>query len=396
MLTRNRRWLFSVLVLVVVAVASSWTQDGVTLRVGDPAPQFHAEVFGQPGDVFDLAAFRGRVVVLDFWATWCSPCVASIPHLNDLVGRFAGKGVAFVAVTDDEEDRLTRFLKDKPIKGTVIRDREGELFKRFGVVGRPHTVVIGPSGDIAAITLPESVTEQALNVFLASGTANFEAKEIKAENVDWDNEEIEWKDGAKPDLQVIIKPIRVATSAVYYRPGSNRLTADGVTLQVLLPIAYSTDDLHVDWRRRHPENTYRVSVIVPRGQEPALLSLLQAGISAHSGIVTRWEEREMDVYLLKITPEAKPFTPSVVGDGKEVFYSMRGKSHAVRQPMSMLVTDLTNHLRRIVIDETGLVGRYDWDLPYQPGQPDVIIRSLGKLGLEVVVARRSVKMLVVE
>jgi len=115
------------LAMAIVLTVSAFVlvQERATLITGAPAPPFPADVFAQPGRVFDLGESRGGVVVLDFWATWCSPGVASIPHWNSLVDTFAGSRVTFVAVTDDDEDRLTQFLKTKPIKGIVVRDKTG-------------------------------------------------------------------------------------------------------------------------------------------------------------------------------------------------------------------------------------------------------------------------------
>jgi uncharacterized protein (TIGR03435 family) len=74
---------------------------------------------------------------------------------------------------------------------------------------------------------------------------------------------------------------------------------------------------------------------------------------------------------------------------------MRGSSAAVSQPASQLVSFLTNCLSKLVVDETGLTGKYDWNLPCQPGQPEISIRAAGAIGLELVPARRAIRMLVV-
>ncbi len=382
------------LALTLFVSMGASAQGGATLKVGAPAPPLRATVFAQPGHVLDLGELRGNVVVLEFWATWCGPCIAAIPHWNEMADKFAGKPVTFVSITDDEEERLRQFLATKPIKGSVVRDPSGELFKTFGVVGRPHTIVVSADGRVAGITFPEHVTEEALDTLLAGGAAQFPPKELKGDNLDWDLEEIDWKDGVAPDLQVIIKPIKIGVSASRYVPGSNRLTADGVPLQVLVFMAYATDPFHLDWRAPQSTGEYRVSAVLPRGREAALLPLLQAALSAQFGLRTRWEDRDQDVYVLRQVAGRK--SPEASPASKETYSMLRGESRAVKQPISVLVRFLTNSLDRIVVDETGLSGRYDWDLPYQPGLPEVTLNSLAKLRLEAVLARRSVRVLVVE
>src|SRR5262245_37427861 len=60
-------------------------------------------------------ALQGKVVVLEFWATWCGPCITAIPHLNELADAFKDKPVQFIAITDEDEKVVAPFLKRKPI-----------------------------------------------------------------------------------------------------------------------------------------------------------------------------------------------------------------------------------------------------------------------------------------
>ncbi len=95
---------------------------------------------------------RGKAVVLDFWATWCSPCVAAIPKFNRLVAEFKDRPVVFVSVTDEQEDVVRQFLEKHPIQGFVAIDADGSVFRQHNVKGRPFTVLIDRTGRIAAVT----------------------------------------------------------------------------------------------------------------------------------------------------------------------------------------------------------------------------------------------------
>jgi len=98
---------------------------------------------------------KGKVVVLEFWDTHCAPCIAAIPHLNELVDKFSSEPVVFLGISDDNKDYLNAFLKRKHIKGWLALDQPfGPTKTAFGVVGIPHTVIIDPAGKIAAITDP--------------------------------------------------------------------------------------------------------------------------------------------------------------------------------------------------------------------------------------------------
>src|SRR5947199_3428540 len=75
------------------------------------APALKVTQWLQAPEGFDgkWSGLHGKVVVLEFWATWCAPCIGAIPHLNQLANEFKDRGVAFLAVTDDDKDRLKPF-----------------------------------------------------------------------------------------------------------------------------------------------------------------------------------------------------------------------------------------------------------------------------------------------
>src|SRR5206468_9176367 len=98
--------------------------------------------------------FGDKVVVLEFWGTWCGPCVAAIPHLNDLAERFRNRPVQFISITDEEDWRVRDFLKLKPMSSWIGLDPERAIFTAFGVNPLPKTFVINQQHLIAAVTTP--------------------------------------------------------------------------------------------------------------------------------------------------------------------------------------------------------------------------------------------------
>ncbi len=95
-----------------------------------------------------LREFRGQVVVLEFWATWCGPCVNLLPHMNKMVESFSGKPVRFISVTDESRERVEAFLKDHPMKASIGLDPSRSVFSAFHVRSRPELYVIDPYGRI--------------------------------------------------------------------------------------------------------------------------------------------------------------------------------------------------------------------------------------------------------
>ncbi|MBI3893194.1 MAG: TlpA family protein disulfide reductase [Candidatus Wallbacteria bacterium] len=115
--------------------------------VGKPAPAIEGKDLA--GEKVSLAGLRGRVVVLDFWATWCPPCVRAIPHVQTLVERFQTRSVTVLGVNQDREGgeaKVLKFLKSKAIRFRQMMDQEGEIGGKYAVTAIPCTVVIDAKG----------------------------------------------------------------------------------------------------------------------------------------------------------------------------------------------------------------------------------------------------------
>ncbi|MDB5296658.1 MAG: thiol-disulfide isomerase-like thioredoxin [Phycisphaerales bacterium] len=122
---------------------------------GKPAPEI--KVTTLDGKPFALSDLKGKVVVLDFWATWCVPCVQAMPHLQEMSQRKAlvDAGLVVLAVNLQEEpDRVRKFLDDKKLTfPVVIDDDKTKIAEAYRVEPVPVTVVIGRDGNIAEAVL---------------------------------------------------------------------------------------------------------------------------------------------------------------------------------------------------------------------------------------------------
>lgn len=97
----------------------------------------------------DLAQYHGKVVVLDFWASWCVPCRRSFPWLNDMHRKYEEEGLVIVGVNlDIEREEAKQFLQEFPPDFQIYFDESKDVAKEFDVIAMPSSYLIGRDGEV--------------------------------------------------------------------------------------------------------------------------------------------------------------------------------------------------------------------------------------------------------
>jgi cytochrome c biogenesis protein CcmG/thiol:disulfide interchange protein DsbE len=138
-----------------------------------PAPLFTLPELGSDNDV-SLASYRGKAVVLNFWASWCGPCKAEAPLLESAWQRYKGKGVVVVGVDAQDFDvDAQRFVDRAGITYPVLRDKHGSTLGHYGVTGFPETWFVDPQGRLVGEHIAGPLTKESLeqNIRIALGEA---------------------------------------------------------------------------------------------------------------------------------------------------------------------------------------------------------------------------------
>jgi peroxiredoxin len=121
------------------------TNDQISM-IGRDAPEL--DVVDLAGQRVRLADWAGQVVVIDFWATWCGPCRASMPHLSELYTRNQAAGLRVIGVTDEENRVIQPFLRRTPLPYTLARDPDRNTKQAYNVASLPTMFVIGRDGKV--------------------------------------------------------------------------------------------------------------------------------------------------------------------------------------------------------------------------------------------------------
>jgi thiol-disulfide isomerase/thioredoxin len=124
---------------------------------------------GLDGRTYSLAALRGRVVMVNFWATWCPPCRKELPDLDRLARRYRTKGLTVLAISDEERETVTKFLAGRGYAFPVLLDPGRKAHAAFDVEGIPNTFVFDRDGRLAAQAIDMRTERQFARMLKAAG-----------------------------------------------------------------------------------------------------------------------------------------------------------------------------------------------------------------------------------
>ena len=120
------------------------------LATGAPAPAFQLD--SSDGKAVDLGSLRGKVVMINFWASWCGPCRKEMPILEQLNKQYRGKGLTLIGVNVEPDSRAAMtWLKETPVSFPILFDTESKVSKLYQVAGMPNTVIVDRKGTVRYI-----------------------------------------------------------------------------------------------------------------------------------------------------------------------------------------------------------------------------------------------------
>ena len=145
--TKGRIWVMGLFLAALVAGFALPARAG---EKGLKATDFSLKDLN--GDLVQLSELYGKgPIVLDFWATWCKPCVKELPHMNQIYLDYRDRGVEVLAISEDSPwsvSKVKSFIAGNRYEFRVLLDTNGDVLRKYGLLGTPYTFVISAEGDI--------------------------------------------------------------------------------------------------------------------------------------------------------------------------------------------------------------------------------------------------------
>jgi uncharacterized protein (TIGR03435 family) len=339
-------------------------------KIGDmpPALVLIKTLQGSPAVDLSWEKLKGKVVILEFWATWCAPCIRAIPHLNQLVDQFQGKPVVFISVSSENEGTVEGFLKIHPIKAWIGLDDYDGLNKSFDVKAIPHVVIISMDGHIAAITDPFSLEPQHLEEVLAGKKCSLPEPSVYTLGNQSSADVVSSEE--PPLFEVSIRehrlPAKIMGPICMWSQDPDGCGFEGkiATVQSALNFVFDKPDDRIFLDCKLPEGYYDFSLRSPLSQTNILLEQFGAALRATFGLEINQTNRVMDCFVLTQISTNAPGLQRTdkAGGGGRMLGGFKFEAGSMKE-----VTDyLESALRKPVIGQTGLHGLFQvnmkWDL----------------------------------
>jgi uncharacterized protein (TIGR03435 family) len=375
-------------VLLAIASLSTFASLSSAAAAAPKAPNVKlARVQNAPvSKLGGLSELKGKVVFLEFWATWCGPCVAGIPHMNRVIDAVKGQPVVFLSVTDEPADMIETFRKTHEMKAWVGIDESGAVLKAYHAESRPAGYLIGKDGTLLASIFPDDLKEKDVREALA-GT-------FKPRPVAWERSPRPAKaDGAAAGKVYFEANISAASGKPGMGGGADGLEATALDFASNVAWIWDVqpDQVLID---TPPVAAFNFTLKTPPQGFEQGRELLKTAVQSAFGVRVGPEKRETEALVLTLSsapgaPRPKPGA----ADQHAGLMAYGGGRLLGKVAMTDVARALWTSLRTPVVDETGLKGEYDLDLEWKDGDRAALDALLAAQGLSLVPGKRPVEFL---
>lgn len=373
------------------------------LKNGDTVPDIQfTTILNAPIKDIKLSQLKGKVVLIEFWATWCGACLEAMPHLKELQNEYANQ-LQVIAVTDESEKRIGQYLNSRPSNLWMAVDTGGAISKLFPHQLIPHTVLISTDRKLIANTNPEAITGLVIDSILNKKDVQLaEKRDIQVSS----EEELINSIFAASDTiknRFMMQPeIKGAGgfSTTYLTDSAwhgKRITTINCNMSALYRIAYENFPYTrmIDKTLPHDDlPRYCLDIIVDRKQD--LLPKMKSELSKRFYLQASVDQQIKEVNVLKIADPKKFKQIPMNRSGVRTYYSRHGEidQQAITMKEFADYLETFGNGKLLVVDETHATGKFDIKFSFQPENPMSLLNILSDMGLILEKQERKIDMLV--
>lgn len=392
-----------IIVAILVLGVSQQKNYSQSIKPGDRFPDYIVRnIVNAPVQQLDINKFNGKYLILNFWGTWCAPCIPEMETLKTLQKEFAAK-VQVLAIANDDRERVKKYLAKRPASVWIASDTSFYLYKQLGFAAVGQSAVLDKDHRVIAVVRTDSINRQWMQRLVRGekirSNADIMEEYTGKEKEDWFG--IDSIQGSAVSLRSYLPGTAPMGQIFKEGPFANRrISFLNITPLVMYKEAFLVNDYVIEGVEEKMvsgfsdrEQKFCFDILVPPGKEDSLRVIMQRQLNLLLPVKARVEKRKLPVYLLKIkTGEQPNLTVSLSGKSSSSFSGKGFTGTAI--PVSEYASYLSNELGKTVLDETGLTGKYDMETVNETRSWPSIKAGMDKLGLSLEKAEREIDVII--
>ena len=351
----------------------------------------------------DIHKIPNKIIILNFWGTWCAPCIPEMETLSRLQDRY-GSNIQVIAVSNDNTERLKNYLAKRPTKILLASDTANFLFKTVGFSFVGQSIIIGRDKRIVALVHSDSINERMVQrlmdnkyipssaEFIFSGSADDDRDRFGVDSLTEENICLR---SYMPDMSTMsqtyagrLKGRRIT----YFNTCAEVLYKDAFEIASQSQVVYEVDKkLVCDFSDKI--NLLCFDFLVREAQKDSFNFIMQKTLNAILPFKAKVDQKELPVLILKRN-DADLLVQSSNAADSTYWFSGRGFNGKGIQ-LSTFIGYLTNALGMPVVDETGLTGKFDIKTENAFSSKEEVIKAIEKIGFRVEESRKKLPILII-
>lgn len=414
------------LLLFGICITNVKGGDITSVVVGQSAPDFEMKnLLNYSMTSAKLSDFKGKAVILDFWATWCSPCVASLPKMDTLQKNYGSK-LQIILINNEDGERVKEFFTKMEkvhridLMGEVAN---GQIFEQYGIKILPHYVWISKDGVVKAISKADQVTAENIETLISDGPLHLKTEDTLPsakytadlkplsglddgpQQLQYQSVITKYQDGQHSFFQIPTKPNLTYTGRrilaknlppmMLYRIayGGEKFPTGFPSNQVRIEVADSLQFIESTNRFGDTSLLYCYDLIVPGFMKTDLYVIMKQDLERYFPI--RGQIKKQRVNCLVLTAPDSSKLP--VGGGKPLIDKNYYWLKMTNQPFKKLSATLGYYLQSKGMpfkDETGITRDINIDISAKLTDMDSVLSEIRKYGLDLAIAEREIEVLI--